>query len=86
MFVYYTVCYFTCIFYAVVKPISMLFIDNKDSVSCIPNVWFILRCNLIQLIGTVRSRNPLTNLRPRQTQVGLTFTRTAVKRLSHRVR
>ena len=29
---YYTVCYFTCIFYAVVRQISMLFIDNKDSV------------------------------------------------------
>ena len=25
---YYTVCYFTGIFYAVVKQISMLFIDN----------------------------------------------------------
>ena len=31
---YYTVCYFTCIFYAVVRQISMLFIDNKDSVFC----------------------------------------------------
>ena len=30
---HYTVCYFTGIFYAVVKQISMLFIDNKDSVS-----------------------------------------------------
>ena len=29
---YYTVCYFTCIFYAIVRQISMLFIDNKDSV------------------------------------------------------
>ena len=27
MFMYYTVCYFTGIFYAVVRPISMLFID-----------------------------------------------------------
>ena len=29
MFMYYTVCYFTGIFYAVVRYISMLFIDNK---------------------------------------------------------
>ena len=28
----YTVCYFTGIFYAVVRQISMLFIDSKDSV------------------------------------------------------
>ena len=34
MFMYYTVCYFTGIFYAVVRQISMLFIDNKDSVFC----------------------------------------------------
>ena len=33
MFVYYyTVCYLTCIFHIVVRQISMLFIDNKDSV------------------------------------------------------
>ena len=32
---YYTVCYFTCIFYAVVRQISILFIDNTDSVFCI---------------------------------------------------
>ena len=31
---YYTVSYFTCMFYAVVGQISMLFIDNKDSVFC----------------------------------------------------
>ena len=35
MFMYYTVCYFTGIFYAVARQISMLFIDNKDSVFCI---------------------------------------------------
>ena len=35
MFMYYTVCYFTGIFYAVVWQISMLFIDNRDSVFCI---------------------------------------------------
>ena len=29
---YYTVCCFTGIFYAIVRHISMLFIDNKDSV------------------------------------------------------
>ena len=27
-------CYFTCIFYAVIRQISMLFTDNKDSVFC----------------------------------------------------
>ena len=32
MFMYYTGCYFTGIFYAVVGQMSMLFIDNKDSV------------------------------------------------------
>ena len=32
---YYTVCYFTGIFYAVVRQISMLFIDNKDFAFCI---------------------------------------------------
>ena len=32
MFMYYTVCYFTGIFYAVVRQSSMLFIDNKYSV------------------------------------------------------
>ena len=32
MFMYYTVCYCTGIFYAVVRQISMLVIDNKDSV------------------------------------------------------
>ena len=34
MFMYYTVCYFTGIFYAVVRHISMSLIDNKDSVFC----------------------------------------------------
>ena len=33
MFMYYTLCYFTGIFHAVVWQISVLFIDNKDSVS-----------------------------------------------------
>ena len=32
---YYTVCYFTELFYVVVRQISMLFVDNKDSVFCI---------------------------------------------------
>ncbi len=34
---FYTVCYFTGIFYAVVRQISvlLLLIDNKDSVFCI---------------------------------------------------
>ena len=35
---YYTVCYLTGIFYAVVRQISMLFIDNKISV-------FFIRCS-----------------------------------------
>ena len=35
---YYTVYYFTGIFYAVVRQISMLFIDNKDSVFCLYSV------------------------------------------------
>ena len=39
---YYTVCYFTGIFYAVVKQISMLFIDNKDSIFCIMYSWLCL--------------------------------------------
>ena len=33
--IYYTVCYLTGIFYAVIRQISMLFIDNKISVFCI---------------------------------------------------
>ena len=32
---YYTACYFTCIFYAVARQISVLFIDSKDSAFCI---------------------------------------------------
>ena len=35
MFMYYTVCCFTGLFYAIVRHISMLFIDNEDSVLCI---------------------------------------------------
>ena len=35
----YTVCYLTGIFYAVVRQISVLFIDNKISVFCIHSVW-----------------------------------------------
>ena len=34
-FCVHTVCYFTGIFYAVVRQIIILFIDNKDSVFCI---------------------------------------------------
>ena len=37
MFMYYTACYFTAIFYAVVRQISVLFIDNKISVLFIDN-------------------------------------------------
>ena len=32
VFMYYTVCYFTSILYVVVRLISMISIDNKDSV------------------------------------------------------
>ena len=39
MFMYYTICYFTGIFYAVVRQISMLFIDNKISVLRILCSW-----------------------------------------------
>ena len=35
MFMYDTVRYFTGIFYAVVRQISMLFINNKDSAFCV---------------------------------------------------
>ena len=37
MLMYYTACFFffTAIFYVAVRQISMLFIDNKDSVACI---------------------------------------------------
>ena len=35
MFMSYMVRYFTGIFYAVVRQISMLLIDNKDSVFCV---------------------------------------------------
>ena len=34
MFMYLIVCYFTGLFYAVIRQISMLFIDNKDSGFC----------------------------------------------------
>ena len=43
MFMYYAVSYFTGIFYAVVRQISMLFIDSKDSV---------LFCS-VHLVGSV---------------------------------
>ena len=39
----YTVCYFTGILYAVLRQISMLFIDNKDSVSCILSLQSLFR-------------------------------------------
>ena len=38
MFMYYTVCYFTGIFYAVVRQISMLFIDNQILYSVLLNL------------------------------------------------
>ena len=39
---YYTVCYFTSIFYAVVRQISMLFIDSKYSVSQYTYSWNLI--------------------------------------------
>ena len=46
MFMYYTVCYFTGIFYAVVRQIYMLFIDNEDSVLFIlhNHTWVVRAC------------------------------------------
>ena len=45
-------CYFTGIFYAVVRQISMLFIDNKDSVFCMQiSVMLVGEC--VQIWGTV---------------------------------
>ena len=41
---YYTVCYLTGISYAVVRQISMLFIDNKISVFCIHTCTPCWRC------------------------------------------
>ena len=35
VYLLHTVCYFICIFHAVIRQISMLFIDNKDSLFCI---------------------------------------------------
>ena len=40
-----TLCYFTGIFYAAVRQISMLFIDNKDSVFCI---LYSVMCNCVR--------------------------------------
>ena len=47
MLMHYTVCYFTGISYAVVRQISMLFIDNKDYVFCktfetLKSYWLLL--------------------------------------------
>ena len=41
MFMYYIVCYFTGIFYAVVRQISVLFIDYKDSVDTTDAFFFV---------------------------------------------
>ena len=49
MFMYYTVYYFTGIFYAVVRQISMLIIDNKDSVVC---------SLMYRLMDVIRSASP----------------------------
>ena len=46
---YYTVYYFTGIFYAVVRQISMLVIDNKDSVVC---------SLMYRLMDVIRSASP----------------------------
>ena len=42
------VCYFTGIFHVVVRQISMLFIDNKDSVFCKTVVYYT--CNMTYLL------------------------------------
>ena len=44
-FMYYTVCYFIGIFYAVIRQISILFIDNKISVFCLSNEVNMLQWN-----------------------------------------
>ena len=51
---HYTVCYITGIFYAVVRQISMLFIDNKISVFCIYLTYprSILRAHWVVLVHT----------------------------------
>ena len=43
---YYTVYYFTCIFYAVVRQISMLFTDNNDSVFWNSTLLLWWKCSL----------------------------------------
>ena len=40
MFMYYAVRYVTSLFYAVVRQISMLFIDSEDSVFCLTQISF----------------------------------------------
>ena len=45
MFMYYTVCYFIGIFYAVIRQISISFIDNKISVFCLSNEVNMLQWN-----------------------------------------
>ena len=51
---YYTVRYFTCIFYAVVRQISMLFIDNKYSVlGCFTHVMCIYRFITVLILITI---------------------------------
>ena len=48
-------CYFTCIFYAVVRQISMLFVDNKDFVLC--NLYSVLwQCDWDLLRATAVTR------------------------------
>ena len=53
MFMYYTVCYFTGIFYAFVRQISMLFTDNKDFVffmaACVRSIAQLLSPGIIML-------------------------------------
>ena len=45
MFMYYTVSYFIGIFHAVVRQISMLLIDNKDSVLFCPVLMLVDRAS-----------------------------------------
>ena len=70
VFMYYTVCYFTSIFYVVViRPMSMVFIDNKDSVFCIRLVrvcWvltaFCRKCTQSSNLSAVHPRPTFTVL------------------------
>ena len=58
---YYTVCYLTGIFYAVVRQISMFFIDNKISVFCI--LYENMNSNILDLGGRRGKSSTVTTTR-----------------------